>query len=823
MVLSAGGEQVHEHEEFDPEGAVGTADDSSDAEPSTPRARSTMAGSASTRISHAKTTGPSAGPSTVRSSETPSTRNTSPSPKTLAAKRSSTGVSSAPSAAVNVGKQAATSAAPRAGASAMKGATSVKGKTSPAGAAASVAASKVIKTKPEEEGTGKGAAKEALRDAASGAVEGAVTKGGVPGAVLGALKGLSGTFKNNKVFRNAVLMILAVSVGALPMAAAVGVVLLSSMSAGGTDQGVESSKINSVQSSGLEGNSIGSATHALQLTGSDVPWTIVLAANELIGNDEEKQKEEIKKLEERGPVEVSDEAAGESPEEPTAPPEDVDDEATAVSSMVQSAADHYSSTKSEKDKQSERDTKQVYGWDLYSFSRIVSGADPNRKYSNVAAGAVTARAQENRARSIYDPEDGGNQALWNTHLATKALYVSSLEEAGVSNSDAEKIFDQALEWELGTIGCASDTVPASNGNQEGNSSGSGSWLTPGTDQYKVAKEIFDILTEEYGVSGAFAAGVIGNVEQESGFNVEVTNSIGAKGLFQFLPASKAEPWMEGGSWSVKNQVAAVWGLEFQNRAVWRYVQQNAPGTFDSLEDWLSTDDPVAASKAFLLGYERPGAHEAMAEKREANAKAADEVFNKDRIKADKTKWKLDGNGGSGGDTSNQSSGSQPECDDQLASSTWLTDGSCNPKNDATGWFWPSDQFVVTQGYHDGYALDMGSAPGGAKCAPYDGVVVYSGDNTPLSGWFAGCPAPWHGNNVVVVVEHKYKGQTIYSAHSHLKKGSTAPVGARVKAGQQVASAGMSGCTTGPHAHFALSSGRTGWPQNIDPYQYIPRP
>ena len=45
---------------------------------------------------------------------------------------------------------------------------------------------------------------------------------------------------------------------------------------------------------------------------------------------------------------------------------------------------------------------------------------------------------------------------------------------------------------------------------------SGGWQTPGSEQYNVAKEIFDTLTKEYGTSGAFASGVISNAINESG-------------------------------------------------------------------------------------------------------------------------------------------------------------------------------------------------------------------------------------------------------------------------------------------------------------------
>ena len=52
-------------------------------------------------------------------------------------------------------------------------------------------------------------------------------------------------------------------------------------------------------------------------------------------------------------------------------------------------------------------------------------------------------------------------------------------------------------------------------------SSEGDWLTEGSEQYKVAKEIFDTLTQKYGTSGAFAAGVIANAKGESGLTPDL--------------------------------------------------------------------------------------------------------------------------------------------------------------------------------------------------------------------------------------------------------------------------------------------------------------
>lgn len=147
---------------------------------------------------------------------------------------------------------------------------------------------------------------------------------------------------------------------------------------------------------------------------------------------------------------------------------------------------------------------------------------------------------------------------------------------------------------------------------------------------------------------------------------------------------------------------------------------------------------------------------------------------------------------------------------------------------ANGWAWPSDVRSVTQGHHDGRSIDLAVSSEGALYAPFDGVVVAAG---PMGG---GIPAPclanpewWRGANHGVVIRHEYRGRTLFSSHNHIAPGSPTrqgvAIGARVRAGQRVATAGMSGCTSGPHTHFTLSTTRTNAFSNVDPYIYIGRP
>jgi murein DD-endopeptidase MepM/ murein hydrolase activator NlpD len=49
------------------------------------------------------------------------------------------------------------------------------------------------------------------------------------------------------------------------------------------------------------------------------------------------------------------------------------------------------------------------------------------------------------------------------------------------------------------------------------------------------------------------------------------------------------------------------------------------------------------------------------------------------------------------------------------------------------------------------------------------------------------------------------------------------VGSRVVAGQSVAQSGLSGCTSGPHSHFTLSTKPSSVHPDVNPYLYIGSP
>lgn len=147
---------------------------------------------------------------------------------------------------------------------------------------------------------------------------------------------------------------------------------------------------------------------------------------------------------------------------------------------------------------------------------------------------------------------------------------------------------------------------------------------------------------------------------------------------------------------------------------------------------------------------------------------------------------------------------------------------------ANGWAWPSSVRGVSQGFHDGYAIDLETGAGGELYAPYAGVVVSVGNDG--GGVPAACqanPQWWRGPNQSVLIRHEYRGRVLYSSHNHVAAGSPRAVGvepgSRVRAGQRVATAGMSGCTSGPHTHFTLASRETNAFPDVNPFDFIGEP
>lgn len=225
----------------------------------------------------------------------------------------------------------------------------------------------------------------------------------------------------------------------------------------------------------------------------------------------------------------------------------------------------------------------------------------------------------------------------------------------------------------------------SSGGGQGNN-----WLKKGTEEYKVAEQVFKYWTEEYGASGEATTGIMGNVKQESidfypdvfeggkrlGMNKKPPKSFAGGGLYQFTPATKYSDtkfWKKDGKdgWDPDNQTDAVWDLEFKNREVELYMK--IKGTpYKTVEELLTSDDPAKAANTWERAYERPlDAHP----EREELAKQANAIFNKDNVKADESKIKEK----LGGKSSNSDKTTVDTSDKEEKDAEEKDDVKCQPK------------------------------------------------------------------------------------------------------------------------------------------------
>ena len=109
---------------------------------------------------------------------------------------------------------------------------------------------------------------------------------------------------------------------------------------------------------------------------------------------------------------------------------------------------------------------------------------------------------------------------------------------------------------------------------------------------------------------------------------------------------------------------------------------------------------------------------------------------------------------------------------------------------SSGFGWRQDPFTGEQAWHSG--VDMVAPKGAPIGAAWDGRVVFVGQRGG------------YGN--MVVLEHA-GGWRSYYAHNDQ---NSVKVGDKVQAGQQVATVGSTGRSTGPHLHFEVRQGATAW-------------
>ena len=136
------------------------------------------------------------------------------------------------------------------------------------------------------------------------------------------------------------------------------------------------------------------------------------------------------------------------------------------------------------------------------------------------------------------------------------------------------------------------------------------------------------------------------------------------------------------------------------------------------------------------------------------------------------------------------------------SSSTPTSGSSVP-GDPDGWTFPtapgtpiSSEYAEDRGYkHRG--VDLAGPAGTPIYAARDGVVTRAGSAQGFGNW--------------IVIQHDENGQRVDSVYGHMTAASiTVKPGDTVKAGQQIATIGSEGQSSGPHLHYEeWAGGRDG--------------
>ncbi len=289
--------------------------------------------------------------------------------------------------------------------------------------------------------------------------------------------------------------------------------------------------------------------------------------------------------------------------------------------------------------------------------------------------------------------------------------------------------------------CAPDTSNPIAGQVSG---ATGEWTQKGSKEYNTAKTIFDRLTKDLGVSGAAAAGALGNIAQESKFNTSAVNaSDNGAGLIQWTfartTALKSFAEKKGKSWTDLDVQIEMLENDMKNQAMW------TSGKFkdNSLKTFGTTTDPKEAAERFYISQMEAGGGYASdpdgsGTKRIANAETAYKLFNGSSVKADESKL-----GSTGGKNTNSSSNS---ADSDETNCVVVSDGK---------WAWPfksikgKPQISGAQlfgnvgggrknGFHDG--LDFGTIPYNKQdiLAIHDGTVYkidHQGSTQSDLGWF----------------------------------------------------------------------------------------
>lgn len=225
----------------------------------------------------------------------------------------------------------------------------------------------------------------------------------------------------------------------------------------------------------------------------------------------------------------------------------------------------------------------------------------------------------------------------------------------------------------------------------------GDWTVKGTESYNTAKTIFDFMTKKVGMSGAGAAGVVGNALVESGFNPKASNGTHF-GLFQWT-----QNRLEAGGY-IKSEEDKTVENELK---VLKYELDHGYKTAKVQVGKAS--DPSTAAKLWDDDFEKSGG-QALA-KRQAGAVRAYELFGGASINVDDSILGSTVDGANAGEQA-LADEENTSCNDGsvVVSGSWIWPFSSVPKSGpklVAAQKFGNDGGFRTNSFHDG--VDFGDA------------------------------------------------------------------------------------------------------------------
>lgn len=643
-------------------------------------------------------------------------------------------------------KQAATS-----GVKAAAGAAST-----PQGRIASIATSqvlgRVLKVKPGEEDTAKGATKQLVHEVASGAAEGAVTAS-APGAAVGAAKGFAVGVLGNRKLRTTFTILLVTWLLTPVMMGAVGVLVAASITANAQSAQHEQS-LKSVESYGVEAEEVNRTTERLQAGYDQLPWSVVLAADHKF--------------------------AGATPPIPEG----------VTGKRADALAQH--------------------GWDIVKFETVLNIADPQRVHRALTGGAMRDGSGVEHL-VVFDPNDPDeaafvNTSLWERHTATKTVIVDALIAAGISEVDAQAIYNVALEWELGVIrSCATDTLTSS-------SSGGGRGSTVDTfsaTQVRNAHTIIGVAKSMFGEKWRQAATIgVMTAMQESMLTVYAND-----GVIDQRERARFDEYPEASYTVIARSVEVphdAVGSDFTSLGIF---QQNFHGGWSKLGDRTSENDPngamrrlmdpVFASYAFFRALKTIPGWESMdpvAASHQVQVSANPEAPRKHLPEAERAVTTYDDapaiqlpeeDGGHTPDT-------LTACPNGAGFPGVITGGWAHPLGGEHPWTtYPGSRS------HNAGAIDFPMPEGTPIYAIGAGTVVNAGRGGPYGNW--------------VTIQHPNGYSSLYA---HMVRTPVVRSGQVVQPGQLLGHVGNTGVSSGNHLHFEVMQGPPAGFQTVKTFAFM---